>query len=181
MSDQLDILRLVARRFEENGIPYMLTGSVAMSFYAVPRMTRDIDLIAEIASSGARRVHEAFKADFYVDPDDVAEAARSRGSFNMIHNATLVKVDVLIRKDEPYRKTEFERRREKELAGGRVMVVAPEDLLLSKLAWAKDSASEMQMKDAKNVAQASEGLDRPYLEAWAARLGLSELLKEALG
>jgi len=41
MNDQLDILKLVARRFDGAGIPYMLTGSLALSYYAEPRFTRD--------------------------------------------------------------------------------------------------------------------------------------------
>jgi len=177
MSDQLDILRLVVERLESNGIPYMLTGSVAMSFYVMPRMTRDIDIIAEISSAAAKRVHDAFKAEFYIDPDDVADAARRHGSFNVIHNATLVKVDFLIRKDEPYRKVEFDRRQKKDLEGRQVWVVAPEDLILSKLAWAKESSSKIQTEDAKNLMRLAEGLDRAYLVSWAGKLGLSGELK----
>lgn len=44
VSDELDVLKLVATRFETAGIAYMVSGSVAMSFYAQPRMTRDIDI-----------------------------------------------------------------------------------------------------------------------------------------
>lgn len=47
MSDQLEFLELIVSRLDGAGIPYMLTGSVAMSIYAGPRMTRDIDLVVE--------------------------------------------------------------------------------------------------------------------------------------
>ena len=44
MQNEIDIIRDVAARLEGVGIPYMLTGSMAMNYYAQPRMTRDIDL-----------------------------------------------------------------------------------------------------------------------------------------
>ena len=43
--NEIDIVRDVSRRFEQAGIPYMLTGSMAMNYYAQPRMTRDIDVV----------------------------------------------------------------------------------------------------------------------------------------
>ena len=45
MNEELDLLKDVALRLGEAGIDYMTTGSLAMSFYAAPRMTRDIDII----------------------------------------------------------------------------------------------------------------------------------------
>ncbi len=42
---ELLALQDVCRRLDDAGIAYMLTGSLAMSYYARPRMTRDIDLV----------------------------------------------------------------------------------------------------------------------------------------
>jgi len=51
---ELLALRDVCARLDGAGIAYMLTGSLAMSFYARPRMTRDIDLvIAELLKEAA--------------------------------------------------------------------------------------------------------------------------------
>jgi hypothetical protein len=44
VSDQQEVLLDVADRLEAAGIPFMLSGSVALSYYAEPRMTRDIDI-----------------------------------------------------------------------------------------------------------------------------------------
>ena len=44
MQNELDIVRDVAARLEGAGIAYMLTGSMAMNYYAQPRMTRDMVL-----------------------------------------------------------------------------------------------------------------------------------------
>ena len=51
LSEELDVLKTVTRRLGDAGIPYMVTGSIAMNFYAVPRMTRDIDIVVELEIS----------------------------------------------------------------------------------------------------------------------------------
>ena len=63
--------------------------------------------------------------------------------FNMIHNALVVKVDCVVRKDSEYRREEFARRRPVNIAGQQVYIVALEDLILSKLDWAKESRSQL--------------------------------------
>jgi hypothetical protein len=49
MQNELDIVRDVSRRLEQGGLAYMLTGSMAMNYYAQPRMTRDIDVVVALA------------------------------------------------------------------------------------------------------------------------------------
>ena len=48
MEEQLEFLRLIAARLHAAGIPYMVTGSLALAVWAVPRMTRDIDVVVEV-------------------------------------------------------------------------------------------------------------------------------------
>lgn len=62
MRDELAVLRLVRARLEAAGIAYMVTGSVAVSLYAEPRMTRDVDLVVELAPADAPRLVEMFAA-----------------------------------------------------------------------------------------------------------------------
>lgn len=71
--------------------------------------------------------------------------------FNIIHNEKLVKVDFIIRKKSEYRKLEFGRRRKVTVAGAQFSLVSPEDLVISKLFWAKDSHSEVQFTDVRNI------------------------------
>jgi hypothetical protein len=40
MSTELDVLADVSRRLDGSGVPFMLTGSFALAFYATTRMTR---------------------------------------------------------------------------------------------------------------------------------------------
>ena len=96
----------------------------------------------------------------------------------MIHNALVVKVDCVVRKETEYRREEFARRRAVSVAGQWIFIVSPEDLILSKLDWAKESRSQMQLDDVRNLLRSVQGLDTEYLNRWADRLGLIELYQE---
>lgn len=178
MSDELDVLKSVTAQLQAAGIPYMVTGSMAVNFYAVPRMTRDIDLVIELSGRDVDQVAQMFQEDYYLDREMVRRAVRDQAMFNMIHNALVVKVDCVVRKETPYRREEFARRRAVSLDGQEVFIVSPEDLILSKLDWAKDSRSQMQLDDVRNLARSVQGLDTAYLTRWADRLGLTALYRE---
>lgn len=178
MSDELDVLKAVTADLEGAGIPYMVTGSMATNFYTVPRMTRDIDLVIELFERDVDRITRLFQQDYYIDRDMVERAVREHAMFNMIHNALVVKVDCVVRKETEYRREEFARRRAVSIAGQRVFIVSPEDLILSKLDWAKESRSQMQLTDVRNLLNSVQGLDTAYLTRWADRLGLSSLYRE---
>jgi hypothetical protein len=98
--------------------------------------------------------------------------------FNMIHTALVVKVDCVVRKETEYRREEFARRRAVSIEDRRVFIVSPEDLILSKLDWAKESRSQMQLDDVRNLLRSVKGLDIAYLTRWADRLGLATLYRE---
>ena len=56
-----------------------------------------------------------------------------------------------------------------------IWIVAPEDLILSKMFWAKDSLSEMQIKDVRNLFSNIKYLDNEYIEDWVQKLDLNEV------
>ncbi|MGH8633874.1 MAG: hypothetical protein ACRET7_07040 [Burkholderiales bacterium] len=178
MTAELEVLQDAVTRLERAGIPYMLTGSIALSYYAQPRMTRDIDLVAELAGRDPKAVTALFAPDYYVADADVARAIAGGGMFNVLHLDRLVKLDFIVRKDTPYRRHEFGRRQRVRMPGFEAWIVSREDLILSKLAWAKDSGSEMQMRDVQ--ALLASGADRKYLERWAEELSVTELLQKSL-
>ena len=177
MSDEIEVLKLVTTRLDLAAIAYMVTGSLALSHYAQPRMTRDIDIVVAIGPEDAERFAEALGTEFECDVEAIRTAISRRGLFNLIHPERVVKVDFVVRKDTPFRLEEFSRRRRVTLAGQSLWVVSPEDLLLSKLAWAKDSRSPVQLADAKNLIE-SAAIDWRYVEQWAIDLGVSDLLRE---
>ncbi len=81
-------------------------------------------------------------------------------------------------KSDAYRQEEFARRHEITLGNFQTWIVSREDLILSKLYWAKDSRSEMQLRDVRNLLAAE--CDAVYLRSRAQMLGVDELLEEML-
>ena len=176
--NQIDIVRDISHRFEQAGIPYMLTGSMAMNYYARPRMTRDIDVVIAIAPEEVGRVAALFRPDYYVSEQNIRESLAHESIFNLIHQDSVIKVDCIIRKNSEYRRTEFERRQRISILDFITFIVSKEDLMLSKLSWAKDSHSEIQLSDVKNLL--ATDYDAIYLQRWTRELGLDSLLEECL-
>lgn len=178
MNEQLEFAKEIARRLDSAGIPYMMTGSVALTWYARPRMTRDIDVVIDCSERDAEAIVRLFESDCYLDAETVRRAIAGRGMFNIIHNEWIIKADFVVRKDQVYREVELGRRRQLDIEGTPVWVVAPEDLILSKLQWSRDAESQIQKDDARMVIRSVEDLDWAYLDKWAADLGLQDLLTE---
>ncbi len=176
MQNELDIVRDVSQRLHGAAIGYMLTGSMAMNYYAQPRMTRDIDVVVALRPIDAERVVKLFSPDYYVSREAVDSSIARQSLFNLIHNESVIKVDCIVRKQSEYRLHEFYRRQRIKILDFETWIVSKEDLILSKLFWAKDSHSELQLRDVKNLM--STGCDRAYIERWTAGLGLSSLWQE---
>ena len=181
MTEELEVLTTIAARLEAAGIPYMVTGSFAANYYAVQRMTRDIDLVVALSAGDADRFCALFESDFYLDRDAVRAAVAGREVFNLIHQAYVIKVDFIVRKDSEYRRTEFARQRRGPIEGRELAIVAPEDLIISKLDWMRETRSEVQLADVRNLLRSVSDLDTQYLAHWTERLGLGALYREALG
>jgi predicted nucleotidyltransferase len=173
MPVELDILKQVCGQLDVHGIPYMLTGSFAANFYAVPRMTRDIDIVIEIQINEVNKIFQIFKNDFYIDRTAIDDAIKHQDMFNIIHNEFSFKIDFIIRKNDEYRLVEFERKKRIQLDNVSIWIVSPEDLIISKLYWAKDSQSEMQIKDVKNLLSTMHQLDHDYIRKWVKKLNLA--------
>lgn len=173
MQNELDILRDVALRLEKGRIDYMLTGSTAMNYYAEPRMTRDIDIVVALGAGTAGLIVAMFEPDYYVSQTAVEESISKESMFNLIHQESVIKVDCIVRKNTPYRRAEFERRQRIAIEDFSTWIVSKEDLIISKLWWAKDSHSELQLRDVRNLA--GTGCDTAYIGRWTRELGLDTL------
>ncbi len=176
MENELDILHDVSKRLESAGIEFMLTGSVAMNYYAQPRMTRDIDLVVALESADAEIFAHLFETDYYLDRQSIRSAIARRGLFNLIHNESVIKIDCIVLKRDAYRQEEFSRRQQITLGDFQTWIVSREDLILSKLWWARDSHSEMQMRDVRNLL--TPDCDMGYIQSRAQALGVDKLLLE---
>jgi hypothetical protein len=171
-SNELDILRDVSIKLKTAGIDFMLSGSLAMGYYAQPRMTRDIDIVVHLTRASAVILFDLFKNDYYISMDAIDGAFKNESMFNIIHQQAVIKVDFIIRKNTAYRIIEFERRKEITLRDFQTCICSVEDLILSKLEWMKDTDSQIQKDDINRLLKTE--IDLKYLELWVSRLGLLE-------
>jgi hypothetical protein len=176
--NELDVLKDVCMKLEKSGLGYMVTGSLALNYYARPRMTRDIDIVVELKKEEIKRFVEAFSPEYYVSLEAIDDAVSNERMFNIIHNSSIIKVDFIVRQRGEFRLAEFQRRKKVRVDDFDVFLVSKEDLIISKLIWSKDTGSGLQAEDIKNLL--ITGFDRAYLEEWAKKLGLRELIQEYL-
>jgi hypothetical protein len=179
MSEELEVLKIVTRRLNEAEIPYMISGSIAANYYTVPRMTRDIDIVIELKKGDIDKFVGLFEKEFYLNRETVTDEVFRRGMFNLIHNRYVVKIDFIINKSYAYQQAAFSRRKQVLIEQSPMWFVSVEDLIISKLLWAKDSHSETQLKDVANLIETTDNLDSEYIDNWIRELNLEQIYKEA--
>ena len=157
---------------DNSNIPYMLSGSVAMSLYILPRATRDFDFVVQLQPKHITGFLANFQEGYYCSADAVRDAVERHSMFNIIDHSSGYKSDFVILKDEEFRQEEFNRKVQMQFYDKTIYVVSVEDLLLSKLIWIQDLQSSLQMEDIKNLSQL-DTLDWPYLNKWINQLQLN--------
>jgi hypothetical protein len=151
----------------------MISGSVALITYTIPRMTRDIDIVIELRRKDIPVFCKIFQNNaYYLDEQTVIEEVNRHGMFNVIDFKTGYKIDFMVKKDTLYRKTEFDRRIRKQVLGCDTWLVSIEDLILSKLIWIQELQSERQMTDIRNLLTHPD-IDDIYLTGWIYELNLN--------
>ena len=179
--EQKDFLARLVAKLEVSGIPYMISGSLGSSLHGEPRATNDIDLIIVPTATQLKTFIQSLNKDYYVSPEAAHEALQNRSMFNVIDHQTGWKADLIIRRNRPFSLEEFRRRKPANILGIEVTVISPEDAILSKLEWSKESKSELQLRDALGVAVVQwEDLDKEYLRKWARELSVEDLLETLL-
>ena len=183
--DILITLEPLVEALEELGVPYHIGGSVASSLYGLPRLTIDVDIIAELRLEHIRPLVIRLQTNYYIDEDMIRDAIRRRSSFNVIHLDTMLKVDVYIPKSRSFDQEELRRVQQEVLLEGTrpFNVASPEGTILNKLEWYRmgGEVSDRQWNDILGVLKVQgTHLDMAYLQRWAANLKVTDLLERAL-
>ncbi len=172
---------------ERVGATYVIGGSLASTIHGVVRTTLDTDIVADLSLPQAQPFADLLAGAFYLDIDTIHHAIRQRSSFNLIHLATMFKVDIFVSKGRPFDRQQLERRQRwiADSDSGRTIYVAtPEDTILTKLAWYRlgGEMSDRQWRDILGVlAVQGDRLDLAYMRQWAVALDVNDLLQRALG
>ena len=117
MSTELEVLGIVSDRLSAHSLPFMLTGSFALAYYATPRMTRDLDIVVALEEHDVNALVASFAPDFYIDAEAARTAIQTDRMFNLMHLESGVKVDFIVRKSSEFRQVEFARRQPVSIGG----------------------------------------------------------------
>jgi hypothetical protein len=160
--------------FCEHNIDYYVTGGVAAVAYGEPRTTQDLDVVIAVEKSDLSRVARIFEAaGFYVSGlEDII--ANRMSSFQVTHMETISRADLMVASPTEYSRIQFDRRQTIPISTDReVYFASPEDVIINKLLWGKDSRSEKQWRDVLSIMKTQrESLDYLYLSEWASKLGI---------
>lgn len=171
----------LARNLDELGVPYFVTGSIAVLHYGRPRWTHDIDLVALVTPEDVAELSACLPERYALDAVAATRSAEEGDHFNVIDQRTGMKVDFWPLAPTSYARTVMDRRRRMPLDSGEVWVIAVEDLVLSKLVWFLETDRDPKhWDDVLGIIEVSHSeIDRAYLGQWASMLGLRELLDAA--
>lgn len=175
-----EFIHEVIGALERLDISYFLVGSVCSSTWGEIRSTNNADIVVDATEEQIRKLVAHFEGEHYANMESALDALRRRSMFNIISNRSAMKVDLMISKQSPYALEQFRRRTQANICGMLVYLQSPEDTILSKLLWGRQSESEKQLRDVVGVLTVMrESLDNNYLDEWAATLGLTPELAKA--
>jgi hypothetical protein len=172
----MNVERDVLERLERAGVGYYVTGSEALSVWAEPRQTMDIDIVTDLPADRYDAVIRPAFEDAYLVNDLLVIDGRGFGS--VIHRTEVHKADLMTRRDDAWGREAFERRRSvDDPILGPSWFISPEDLIIAKLVWSDGGASERQVRDAGSVARLQPDLDWAYIDRYAGTLGILALVE----
>lgn len=182
IAGQRDLIKVFSKLLDKYKIDYLLTGSLAVSYYGYPRATHDIDFVLEISSKDSGKFLKLTKdlgESFLVDRDLIKEAIAKSSQFNLYHLETGVKIDFWISGKNEFEQGKLKRKKKILFDKQKINLISPEDLLLTKLLWCKRIRSERHLRDCVGILKVQgKQLEEGYLNFWAKRLKVEELLKE---
>lgn len=181
MTEQEELLEKIASILRELNISYAVTGGIAITVWGRPRFTADIDIVVELVSQKLDKLAEkllGIDKAVYVDKRMMQRALERRGEFNFIHPASGLKVDFWVLKNDLFSREQINRAVRKKIANVPIIFVSPEDLILSKLLWYKESESDRQLEDVASVLRRQKKLDWRYLAEWSKIHGTARILQE---
>lgn len=185
-NEPIEVTLQVTAVLEELRVPYVIGGSLASTLHGMIRTTQDSDIITGMRPEHISSFVSSLQNEFFIDEEMIADAIQHNSSFNIIHRATMFKVDIFIPRPRPFQQSQISRAQrhsfalENEISAN---FASAEDTILSKLEWYRmgGETSERQWRDVLGILKTLAGeLDIEYLKKWAVNLGVNDLLERAL-
>jgi len=174
--DPTAIAALLSQILNTANIPYYITGGVAAIAHGEPRATIDLDVVILIDLADLPTLAANFETQGFYVAGLTDVLGGSLRCLNITHLETIENIDLMISGKEEYDLIKFDRKRLYTLPGsGEVAIASPEDVIISKLIWRRESQSDKQWRDILGVLKVQqEKLDFAYLQSWVERFGLEQ-------
>lgn len=176
-----EVLLLLSDIFNKHCIDYFVTGSLAVAFYGRERSSHDFDFKLSVSPQKTASLVSALKelpTDFSYDEESVLNAVKTRSQNNIIFLPENLKIDLWFNDRTAFDKERFKRKKAQVISGQKIYFASPEDMILIKLSWYKQSGSDRHLEDAASVLQIQKNLDIDYLNFWAKKLKVTKYLKQ---
>ncbi len=181
----LSFALLIAEKLDLLEVPYVLGGSVASSFFGEPRTTVDVDFAVQLARQSLDQMLDTWGLDFYIPENSASIAVANRSSFNVLHHASGIKVDLFVLGHTILDHHQFQRRVHviaQHNPVRQLWVTAPEDLILRKLDWYRlgGQVSDRQWRDVIGlIVTQHDYLDIDHIRRVAREIDLTDLVLAA--
>jgi hypothetical protein len=100
--DLMAVMLPARHAFDELRVPYYLGGSIASSLHGMQRLAQDIDLVVDLGEATLPSLLALLQQHYLLDEDEIRKAVRARMSFPLIHLDSLMKVDVVLSKQDAF-------------------------------------------------------------------------------
>jgi hypothetical protein len=190
-TDLLIVMLPALHIFDERDIFCYLGGSIASSLHGMQQMAQDIDLIVDLDKQDLSSLLSCLKQHYVLDEDAFKEAVFQRTACSLIHLDTLMKIDVVMTKQDAldavlhHRIASYhldERYPSLRLASATEMIMVKlyryaQDLH-SRTDGMRDDAEWNDIVGMFKVQRPN--LEKDFLEKWAKTLKITETLEQAL-
>ena len=177
-----ELATAVLNACDAEGIDHMVTGAFAVSFYGIPRSTKDVDVLLSVTGGDpiwrvVSRLEPIVEFDSQVQFDTLTWGRRLVGTTR--HSPPL-NVELFELFDDAFVQSQFGRRQQRfsKQLGRATWLPTPEDVVVQKLRWGRNK----DLDDARDVlaVQGPETLDTAYIEKWCSQHGTMDRLRAAL-
>jgi hypothetical protein len=158
------ITRRVIEALNRAGIPHMLVGAFSRNAYAPPRSTYDADIVVALAGGSLRSVVDVLGADFKLESQAGFETNTGTLRDTLVHTDAQFSVELFHLSQDAHDQERFGRRRATSFDGEQTCIPTPEDVIITKLRWAR----RKDLDDVGDILRFVEAasLDWDYLHRW---------------
>ncbi|HBJ88305.1 MAG TPA: hypothetical protein DDZ88_31515 [Verrucomicrobiales bacterium] len=154
------------------GIPNMLVGSYSRNYYAIPRSTKDVDIVIELPSQVLlAELASRIAPEFVMDAQITYETITGNVRHIIRCPGSAIVVELFILGNDEFQRHRFARRREVRIPALNATINLPtaEDVVIQKLRWGRPK----DLDDVLDVLAVQAGkIDHAYIEDWCRRLNI---------